>query len=186
MNRNEIINSCTVETGHAPSLQPLAQRSVDAMPSGAVRLRAESPVINSTGQRPVGEMPSVKRSPERAESGYLIRCRPFRAMGTGSPLFTGRCPVLLMTGLSALNLTAMAWTLRRAEDATPSGGKMHPMCRRHNMLVEKTSCTISPPVPSGTECVSRNIVPNGTRRQRFPNTAGRCLTLMNNNIDKYE
>jgi hypothetical protein len=81
----------------------------------AFRLRAESPAIISTGQRPVDEMPRMQISPERAKSGYLTQCRPFRAMGTGSPLLTGRCPVLLMAGLSALSLTAMVWKPRRTK-----------------------------------------------------------------------
>jgi hypothetical protein len=89
----------------------LARRNLETI---AVRLRAESPAINSTGQRPVKRGCSQKLSPERAKSGWLIRCRPFRATEAGSPLFTGRCPVLLMTGLSAFNLTAMFWILRRA------------------------------------------------------------------------
>jgi hypothetical protein len=36
----------------------------------AVRLRAESPVINSTGQRPVEDECISTTSPERAKSGY--------------------------------------------------------------------------------------------------------------------
>jgi hypothetical protein len=105
-----------------------ARRSVHAI---TVRLRAESPVINSTGQRPVGNNRPSTTSPERVKSGYLIRCRPFRAMGTGSPLFTGRCPVLLMTGLSA-RLTAIG---RRQ---VVFGKRCNPCAVRHNMLVENT------------------------------------------------
>jgi hypothetical protein len=61
----------------------------------SVRLRAESPVINSTGQRPV--------------------------------VFGRKC-----------NLCAV----------------------RHNMLVKsEISCTIPPSVPSGTECITGNIIP---------------------------
>jgi hypothetical protein len=70
-----------------------------------VRARAESPAIISTGPRPVGNKRLSAISPERAKSGWLIRCRPFRATEAGSPLFTGRCPVLMITGLSALHLT---------------------------------------------------------------------------------
>jgi hypothetical protein len=81
----------------------------------AVRLRAESPVINSTGQRPVGEMPSIKRSPERAESCKTNRISPFQGYGRRSSLSTGRCPVLLTTGLSALNLTAMGACMSRRD-----------------------------------------------------------------------
>jgi hypothetical protein len=92
----------------------LARRNPESI---VVKLRAESPVVSSTGQRPVGDKRTSTTSPERAKSGYLIRCRPFRAMGTGASLFTGRCPVLLIAGLSALNLTAMAWILRRVQES---------------------------------------------------------------------
>jgi hypothetical protein len=91
----------------------LVRRAQETM---LVRLRAESPAIISTGQRPVERGCSQKLSPERAKSSYLIRCRPFRAMETGLPLFTGRCPVLLIAGLSALRPKTMVRRLRRANE----------------------------------------------------------------------
>jgi hypothetical protein len=128
----------------------------------ALHCRAESPVINSTGQRPVDtgmyQQPALKgRNPaidsmmpcwdrmcitvckRSAAYGYgvhlhsksrrdgiipplrglwgeaastprvtpsaspsVMHIPPFQGYGHRSPLFTGRCPVLLMTGLSAL------------------------------------------------------------------------------------
>jgi hypothetical protein len=94
---------------HKTGAMLLARRSSETM---FVRRRAESPVFNSTGQRPVERGRSQKLSPERAKSGWLIRCRPFRAMETGLPLFTGRCSVLLIAGLSALRPKAMSGRLR--------------------------------------------------------------------------
>jgi hypothetical protein len=81
---------------------------------------------------------------------------PFQGYGYGSPLFTGRCPVLMITGLSALQCKAGALLLtRRSVDATPSrvGGDAsyttaamhHPQPRRcivHNR--GDASCTLHP------------------------------------------
>jgi hypothetical protein len=76
--------------------------------------RAESPVINSTGQRPVGKERLPINKPQRGVIESNNRISPFQGYGDRSPLSTGRCPVLLMTGLSALNLTDMGQSPARA------------------------------------------------------------------------
>jgi hypothetical protein len=116
------------------------------------RLRAESPAINSTGQRPVKIERISHASPERAESGRKDYAPP--------------------------GLLENGWlSFRRA---TPSRVRkmLPPLCRRHNMLVEnEISRTIPPPVPSGTECVTGNIVPFSLfYPHSVPNGTGRRTT----------
>jgi hypothetical protein len=135
------------------SCAALAYGYAHIVPAGR-RLRAESPVINSTGQRPVGEMPSVKRSPERAESCKTNRMSPFQGYGRRSPLFTGRCPVVF-------------------------GRKCSPCAVRHNMLVENTDCRPSPRPgwDGGKNCTGyfvfyQHIVPMAQRLHFLPNMTG--------------
>jgi hypothetical protein len=56
--------------------------------------------------------------------------------------------------------------------------KCGPCAVRHNMLVEnEISCTIPPPVPFGTECVTGNIVPFSLfYPHSVPNGTGRRTT----------
>jgi hypothetical protein len=98
----------------------------------ALQYRAESPVINSTGQRPVWKRHSPVNKPQRGgiKSNSLIS--PFQGYGGGAPLFTGRCPVLMIVGLSALYCKAGALLLtRRSVDATPSEGRCRRCAVRH-------------------------------------------------------
>jgi hypothetical protein len=61
-----------VSTGGRLKARPLAQDNA------LCPLRAESPTINSVGQRPTNGKPSHSPSPERAQSGLFYLITPFQ------------------------------------------------------------------------------------------------------------
>jgi hypothetical protein len=67
----------------------------------ALHCRAESPVIISTWQRLVGTS-VYQQTALKGRNPAIDSMSPFQGYGDRLPLFTGRCPVLLMTGPSAL------------------------------------------------------------------------------------
>jgi hypothetical protein len=92
----------------------LTRRSIETTPSGSIAagFRAESPVINSTGQRPVWtgayQQPALKgRNP------VIDSMPPFQGFGERDTFFHRALPCAIDTGLSAL-------LARRSVDAAPS------------------------------------------------------------------
>jgi hypothetical protein len=79
----------------------------------ALHYRAESPAINSTGQRPVWNGHFLINKPQRGGIKSNNRISPFQGYGYRTPSFTGQRPVLLTTGLSALQQGESISPLRR-------------------------------------------------------------------------
>ncbi|MDR2621432.1 MAG: hypothetical protein LBC48_02495, partial [Dysgonamonadaceae bacterium] len=71
----------------------------------AVRLRAESPINNSVGQRPTKG--STILPPCRLKACHPNDYAPLGLQVSDALRTTGRCPVLMIYGLLALSLTAM-------------------------------------------------------------------------------
>jgi hypothetical protein len=85
---------------------------------GTAGTRAESPIINSTGQRPVDRMPYSVLALKGRNPAVRFDSAPV-GLGDGwRHLPTGRCPVLLIDGLSAL---AAADTGRHCDEGSNPG-----------------------------------------------------------------